>query len=331
MDHQALSDAKAGFRERKAASMNAERAESQEVEAPKGEDLMDDQAADREDEQVVADGESNADAELLDDTEDLDEAADGDEAVDGDDERSYEQMEQDYKELEKKLSEVTENRRQNEENMAAAMESFTVNTQNLQELTKQAVNGAKFYADLANQHLKQMQSINPATLAPEQQHEYYQNLNQATQQAQQYSQMYQQAQQGAAQAIEQQRQAQAEVTLKVLKVRIPEWNNDYYNGPIATEAKAIGYSDAEFAELLDPRVFIMLHERVTAKNAAETIETKRKQRKAKAPRKRVGRATPRNDKGQFAKAKQQAQSTPGDRSANRNYFREKLRQERAGR
>lgn len=258
-------------------------------------------------EDVVIDGENNASDDLLDDDPDLeDEAAEDDEAEDDaeedDIETRLERVERERAELEKQLSKVTANRKKMEEDYARSQESFVKMRHEVEDSLTELRNGAQWYANLSNQRLQQLQSVNPATLPAEQQAQYYQELNMATQQAQQMQYAMQQAQERERAERDRMKQREAEIALAVIKSRIPEWSNDHYRA-LGDVAQEFGYSPEEFAEVTDPRIIQLLHNQWKAKNTARTVERKLSQRKAKPPTSRSGKEQTRNARGQFEKAK----------------------------
>lgn len=331
MDADALTQMKTDFRQKASERLNAEG--GRKPLQPVQERVADD---DGPDEDVVDDQENNAESNLLDDESDLenDEAADDEEADDDYDDESvearYERVERERAELEKKLSQVTANRRQMEEDFAQSQQQFVSARHEIDDALQQVRTGAEFYAGLAQQNLQQLQQVNPASLPAEQQQQYYQQLNQATLYAQQMGAAYENA---VAQEREQRNKVkmrEAEVAKAVLRTRIPEWSGEHY-AKLGEVAQEYGFSPQEFGEITDPRIIQMLHNDWKSRRAAEVVTETVKQRKAKPPRSRGAKQQPRNAKGQYEKSRREFENNPGDRGAARNFFLQKLQTERKGR
>jgi hypothetical protein len=238
-----------------------------------------------------------------------------------------ERVEKERAELEKKLSQVTANRKEIEENLSQSQARFIEMGHQMEDTLTEVKRGAEFYASLASQELQQLQQVNPAQLPPEQQSQYYAQLNQATQRSQQLQYMYQQATEREAAERDLKKKREAEVAVAVIKSKIPEWSNEHYAalGEIAGE---YGFSTEEFRDITDHRMIDLLHENWKNRQAASAVKETVTQRKAKPPRSRGGTPASRNAKGQFEKAKKEFQPNQRGTFAQMKAAELKMRRER---
>jgi hypothetical protein len=323
------------FREMKTRELR-ERREGQEAEGKAIDEELKQEFAAQPAEEIasedVVDGqlEDNASETEIEEESELEEPAEGaEDEEDADEDLSvkFERVERERAELEKKLSQVTANRKEIEEGYAQSQQRFIEMRHEMDDTLSQVRRGAEFYAGLAGQELQQLQQVNPAQLPPEQQSQYYQQLNQATQRSQQLQQMLQQATEGEKAEREKQKKREAEVAVAVIKARIPEWSNEHY-AELGRIAGDYGYTPEEFQEITDPRMIQLLHRDWQTRQASKAVEKTVKQRKAKAPRTRSGATPSRNTKGQFEKAKKEFSPNQKGSFAKMKEAEIKLRRER---
>ena len=215
-----------------------------------------------------------------------------------------------------------------DDDRATEAATFVETTHQLNDSLTQARQGVEFYANLAGQNLQQLQSVNPATLQPEQQAQYYQQLNMATQQAQQQQGALENFRKFETDQREQVKKREAEMSSARLKASIPEWSNEHY-AALGGVAEANGFSRDEFAEMTDYRFIKLLHKQWQADKATESVTKTFTQRKAKPPKSRSVTPSSRNAKGQFEKAK--GEYTPGERGSFAKMKAAELRYKREGR
>ena len=230
-----------------------------------------------------------------------------------------------YETLEKEYRRVTANRKQIEQDRADEAEAFVRMKHDYTDTHAQLVQQAEFYANLPKQQLQQLQQVNPATLQPEQQAQYYQAVNAATQQAQFLEQQLNGIREEGSKRLEAMKQREAELASARLKASIPEWSNEHYR-ELGNVAVNNGFSAEEYSQITDPRIIELLHKEWKASKASEAVKNTVKQRKANPPRSRSANQQPRNSRGQYEKARREAQ--PNQRGSHARAFAERLRMER---
>lgn len=192
---------------------------------------------------------------------------------------------------------------------------------------------AQFYAGLAEQGVRQFDSVNWQEL--QQRPEHYQQARQAFQVAQRYHEQLQASLQSVQKTAQEQRETfkkrEAEVSREVLRSTIPNWSNQLYSDLRAFAVEELDYAPAEFDEITDWRRIRDVHSQWSTKKAREVLNKPPKRNTQ--PERRSSANAPlsvaRGDRGQFQSARQALLSRPGDRSARSNFFQAKLKAERS--
>lgn len=324
-------DEQPSFREQKAEQLRAEREVNEPQESPEG---TLNESPPEEDSADVVDRDNDTPEEALHDTEETD---DGDseevEAMESGDEEpapEYLELKDKYDNLEAEFTRRNANRKEIESNLDLAQAQAVEMRHQWEDQMGEAKRQAEFFTGMATRQLQQLQNVNPATLAPEQQGQYYQALNQATQQSQQLASQFEMIKRQEAEAREAARKRESEVSLLRLKTRIPDWGQEKYSafGELAAE---FGYSQEEFFDTTDHRMMLLLNEVSEARVAGEAVKQTIKKRKSNPPKSRSARPSPRNDKGQFTKAKQSFYDNPGKKGSFAEMKALELARERKGR
>lgn len=221
----------------------------------------------------------------------------------------YMELEDKYKSLEAEFSRVTANRKEIEASLEVARTESVRMRQDLEGKFEEAEQVANYYADMANQQLQQLSSVNPATLTQEQWGQYQSAYQQAQMQVQQNAYLLEQIKQKRTETLEATKTREAEIARERLKVRIPDWSSEKYN-KLGEVAKEYGYSENEFFETTDHRLMILLNEVAASRDAAKVVQKKVEKTKPKAPKHATAREQDRNSRGQFAKASETFQKAP---------------------
>jgi len=315
-----MSDQELSFREQTAQRLQAER----EGVAPAAEAPPEPEGApvwsnpfESSDQDVVADRDNvEPDEALSDESEFDDEPTDDIEANDDgvDASPEYLELQEKYKTLEAEFTRRNANRKEVEASLDKAQEAAVTTRHALEDKLQEADQLVSHFAGMATRQLQQLQSVNPATLPPEQQAQYYQQLNMATQQVQQFDSQLQGLKRQQQEQREFAKKREAEIAIARLKTRIPDWGQDKY-GQLAELAGEYGYTQQEFFDTTDYRMMVILNELQQSRNAGDAVKKTIKQRKANPPKSRAAKSQARNDNGQFAKAQQAFHDNPNQRGA----------------
>lgn len=324
-------EAEKSFVEQKAEQLRAERAASEPMESTEGtlsESPPEDDSAD------VVDRDNADPVEALSDDE---VAPEGDtpvvEASEQDEEEhspEYSELKDKYDSLEAEFTRRNANRKEVEASLDVAQSQSVEMRHQWEDQIGEAKRQVEFFTGQATQQLQQLQNVNPAMLTPEQQGQYYQALNQATQQHQQMSAQLESLRTQEQSAREAIKKREAEIALARIKTRIPDWGQEKYTafGELAAE---FGYSQQEFFDTTDHRMMLLLNEVSKARDAGEAVKQTIQQRKPNPPKSRAARSSPRNEKGQFTKAKQTFYDNPGKKGTFAEMKALELARERRGR
>ena len=304
------------FRERKAQQLAAEREEREAVER---------QPLEPED---VNSHDHDPDEGEPEESQLLDDQPDGEP-----DEGVEEEEAEEYTPRERELLEAAEEAEKRRKSMEV---DYRQKTQKLSESRKEVdrnlsevEQAAQYYAQMAQQSLRQFDGINWAELRtkPEEYQQAQQHYLQAENQARHMQQELETVKQHAQKIREQERAREAEISKGMLQQLRPDWSGELYQKAQEWADAELGYSDAEFAEITDWRLMMAM---VRAMEA-DKIKAESKQRVRKAGRKRgsapAGRNAPQNvgrdAAGRFTTAREEAFANPG----NKKTFREmKMRQ-----
>ena len=235
-----------------------------------------------------------------------------------------------YEELEKEYRRATSHNKERDEFYATAQTEFVKMRHDFEDTLGEAKRQAEFFGGIATQQLHQLQSVNPATLPPEQQSQYYQQLNMATQQAQHMQQALERVKTQEQEHRDLMKRREADIARAAIKSRIPDWDNQVYAN-IGEIAQEFGYSSEEYAEMTDARFILMANEIRKVRKPGEAVKKTTQQRKTNPPRSRAAKSQQRNSKGQYIKAQEAFMKNPGEKGAFAAMKAQQLRREREGR
>lgn len=192
------------------------------------------------------------------------------------------------------------------------------------------------YVENANQFVSQWDSVNwsqlQQTLDPAEYQKRVDQYRNATQLRDRALGQHQQFVEQATQVLDQQKQAEAEVSRDILKGTIPGWSNELYGQLAEFATDKLGISQERFGDITEHWVIELIYDKYVAADPENRILGKRKSSKrpsSKSQRKRSPQE--RTADGRFASVERRHRESPGDRNASREYFRQKLARERRGR
>ena len=285
-------------------------------------ELGDEEAAEREPEEVEAEESEQDHPEA--DTE----AEASDEDIEPDSEWTAREAE-----WSEKVEKAEEARKSMERDYRHKTHKLSENVRAVESEAQEVKQTAEYYNNLAQAELQRFQSINWQQLQtqPEQYQQAQQAWMQANQVAQQRKQELEMITKRAEEMSRKNQDRLAEHSRGVLMHQIPSWGGDVYNELREFAEKEYDYSGEEFDKIVDWRPMKMLYDAKQAANVrAESVNVVKKigkKRGRKAPG-RTADGQPRNQRGQFQKARDEAFSNPGDKQRTRDYFKKRLERER---
>jgi hypothetical protein len=107
------------------------------------------------------------------------------------------------------------------------------------------------------------------------------------------------------------KQREAEITRIRLQRTIPNWSREKY-AEMREFATQRGYTQEEFNDVTDHRLFELLHDSMQLRSASDTVSNVQRKRKADAPRGRGGRA-PRDKQGRYEKSRKEFHDNPNQK------------------
>jgi hypothetical protein len=232
--------------------------------------------------------------------------------LDGDPEHDTHDWQKRFEDTQRKLSEVTENRRAMEQELTDMTSSALGMRHQLEDSLTEAKRYAEVYKQGFNGQIAQLEQafsqgmIEPDNL-PAARQQYQQLINSRNQVEQQVQMLAEQEKQ----ASEQTKQRQAELARLRLQRTIPNWSREKYE-ELGSYAQSRGYTAEEFGQSLDYRFLELLNDSMQLRNASKTVEGVRRERKTSAPRQNA-RQQPRSADGKFRKAESEFWNNPNQR------------------
>ena len=132
----------------------------------------------------------------------------------------------------------------------------------------------------------------------------------------------------AEKTLDENRQAEAEVSREILQNTIPKWGNEVYGALRNHAIDQLGFTQTEFDDITDHKIMKLVYKDLLSSQAGSTVEQLTRKQSQRAPS--GANLPPRSPDGKFRKAQQSFMESPGDRNAAREFFRERLRKEREG-
>lgn len=129
--------------------------------------------------------------------------------------------------------------------------------------------------------------------------------------------------------IETMKRREAANSYNVLTGLIPNYGKEAYEQAVEYGVRTGMYSAEELAETTDFRVIYNLHKLAKYEDRPQVVSRQRR-KKGKPRVSQRERKQIRSANGRFAKAQESLRQNPGDRTAARDFFAEKLRREREG-
>lgn len=307
------------FRERKAAQLASERAREparEERNPPPARDVVDDQddpdqglspgiesAVDNEAPPVEGfadEDEQGTPTDLIDD-----EAPEGEEDPDA----PAVDWEKRFKDTQRELTRVNEERRERDQESAQIVESAVSLRHELEDTLENAKRYAAVYTNAFDQQIQQLETaFNAGQIDPEKIPEARQQYQALHQQRQALAQQVEQLQQMADEASQKERERKAEIARIRLSRTIPNWSRETWNR-ITQHAAELGFSQKEMAETTDARLIELIHRSMTLKQAGTTVEGVRSRQRQRAPN-RSARQQPRSADGRFREAERRHREAP---------------------
>lgn len=227
-------------------------------------------------------------------------------------EQPAENWEKRFKDTERKLSEVTENRRAIEQEHADMMSANLTLKHGLEDQFTEAKRYVEAYKGGFDQQIAQLENaFNSGMIPPDDlpgaRQQYQALVNQRNGLAQQIEQIN--SQQGEAKKLENERKA--EIARVRLARTIPGWSRETYD-KLGSYAMERGYTAEEFSENVDYRFYELLNDSMQLRQAGDTVKNVKRQRKANGPR-RNAKQQPRSADGRYRQAKQEFRDNPNQR------------------
>jgi hypothetical protein len=192
-------------------------------------------------------------------------------------------------------------------------------------------NTARYIASKIDAPLRQFEAVDWANLQAQDPAKYQttrQQYEQTLRARQQFMSELAQVEQMQEQQIEAARQREAAIGVDILTSRIPGWSADMYAELRQFAVEEYGYKAEDLDRNVDYRLMLALRDAQLSRKAAKSVKVNQRQPAKPAPPTGQARQAFRSDTGQFQSAKQNMMNSPGNRVANRNYFRAKLAAER---
>ena len=282
--------------------------------------------------------ESNLD-EGYDAAADDDEETESDEVLDDESEVEDDESEEETVEglkaeklrLEQKISQITENRKKIESDLTDSISENITFKHKLDDSVNAVQASAGVFLTLANQKVERFNNMDWSKVPADKVNDYRAAAQKAVNERDQLFQTIKQVMDNANGQRETAKKREAEISRDILKRRIPNWGDEVYSQIAKHAVEKHHFSAEEFGNLTDWRVVELLHKSMENEQAVEKVQKIERKRKAKAPRNRHGRPAPRNAKGRANQSRENAHANPGDRSATRQFFMDKLAAERGER
>ena len=129
--------------------------------------------------------------------------------------------------------------------------------------------------------------------------------------------------------IESQKQYQAEISRDVLTATLPGWGNELYGSLKEHAVNSLDFTQDEFDGITDHRWIKLIHNDMKMQKTSKHIEGIKQSNSPRSPG-GPNKERPRGADGRYQNAQQKHRENPGDRSATRNAFRERLAREGRG-
>lgn len=215
---------------------------------------------------------------------------------------------------------------------AQRAQQLTLSSQAIDEQHEAIEAEAAFYSNLAEQTVKNFDNVNWTALQtePEKYQGMQREFQQATRNRDQLVTATKELRNRHAEAKTAIKDREAEMSRQVLSFKIPNWGNDLYSELRAFAVDKLDYTAEEFDNFTDWRRIRDIERQFRQSKAPSTVGELKAQAKAKQrPRQRQrAAAQTRNNQGEFANSRTLLQENPGDPTARRRYFQDKLAAER---
>lgn len=262
----------------------------------------------------------------------VDAASDESGTLEGSDEDTSEPEEGSLDWYRAEIERATEARKSMERDYRIKTQKIAEARRHLEGNTKEVMQMAGFYANLADSAVSRFQNVNWDALRtkPEEFNRVKAQYDQAVAQRNQIKAGLEQLSVKQREAIEQAKRAEAELSREILSTTVPDWSSERYRTLREFADKESLFSPDEFNQITDWRTMYLLNEIEKVRSAPKTISPP--QAKASPPKRRTGTQpavpTPRDASGKFTSATKLLQMKPGDKAARRDFFRAKLAAER---
>ncbi len=328
---QAPAQPQPSFRERKAAQLSGERdvaAEAPPVERadPTLEERTLHQDTESTEDLTQDSPQGQADDEYEEDDDgQLSEDPDGTlDASSEDDTEGSHDWEKRYSDLRSEYDRVTGSREEMTSEHAEAMGETLRLRFDLEDRMQEAVGRAEYMANVMNGNANQYRNINWSQVPAEQLPQVQAAAQQALAQEQQATAAWNQVKEQSDEAMSVVKQREAAIAKTRLKRSIG-LNNEVY-GQLREYATSRGMDLRQFNEITNPVIIEDMHHAMTMRAAGNTVQTSNK-RKAKVPRGRGAKQSPRDARGKFAKS----EVAPNQRGSFADKHKHRLAMERQGR
>jgi hypothetical protein len=219
-----------------------------------------------------------------------------------------------FKDTQRELTRVNEERRERESEQAQIIESAVALRHEFEDQLDVARRHAAVYTESFNQQIAQIeQAFQTGQIEPDKLGEARQYHQSLIQQRNQIQQQVQQLEAMDADVKQKERERKAEIARLRLSRTIPNWSRETYQ-QIAQYAQERGFSAKEFAETTDARLIELLHDSMTLRKAGKNVQRVRQKQRQRQPN-RTAREQPRSADGRFKQAQQQFRENPNTRGA----------------
>ena len=271
-----------------------------------------------------------------DDSEAIAQASDNT-ATEGDDSESVDESDEEDSittQLQARVEELEDEHANLERGFRQKTHRLAESQRNLEDQMVAVETNANFYASLANQAVSAFDNIDWGILRtrPEEYQKATRDYERAIQNRDRLVRTLTQLQSENAQRRELFKQQQASVSRDMLPSEIKGWSKDRFEAlqKYAVDTSGL-YTDEEFEDITDWRVMKLLHIAENMANAPKDIGSLKVKggKKQSTGKPRISAVkTERDATGRFVKAKKEMQQAPGNRTATRNFFIQKLAAER---
>ena len=245
-------------------------------------------------------------------------------------EQTAEFWEKRFKDTQRKLSEVTENRTEIEREQVDMMSTTLELKHQLEDTFLEAETYANtFKGNVVNQIAQLEAAFNSGQIEPDHLPAARQQYQQLQMQRQHLEGQLTQIKEQRGQAEQVQRDRQAELSRMRLQRTIPDWSRDKYR-EIGEYAQKRGFTADEFNNMVDHRYIELLHDSMQLNSAGSGIGAIQRKKKASGPS-RKARQQPRSADGKYRQAKQEFHDNPNQKGRFAEMKQRQLEKERRGR